>query len=144
MKLWFEKLWGWNGKKLTDILTNDLIFTFFQLCLPFTRTHKMQISICEEMAVAQKASNRISPQARMERLLGVPEGHHIAVLSMRFTRRPICRIGTEASHYRWWCHNATDSRTSQTWLYILPKYGLRWCLFVPSAMSGKLAPITIY
>lgn len=74
----------------------------------------------------------------MERLLGMLERHHPIVLPMRLTRRPISWIGTKASHYCRWRHYATDSRTSQTWLYILPKYGLRWCLFVPSSMSGKL------
>lgn len=99
-----------------------------------------QIFICEEMAFTQKTSNRISPQARMEGLLGLFKGYHLAVLSMRFARRTIRWIGTETSHYCWWCYYATDSRTSQTWLHILPKYGLWGCLFVSSSLSGECIP----
>lgn len=89
------------------------------------------------MVTTQKASNWISAQTWLERLLGMSQRHHLIILSMRFTRRTVCGGSTKTSHYRRWCHHATDSRTSKTWLYLLLEHRIWGCIFIPSTVSGK-------
>lgn len=77
------------------------------------------------MAAPQKAPNRIGEEARLERILGVLEGHHFALLSVRFEGRTLSGGSSEAFNYCRWGHHATDSGTSETGLHLLSKYGLR-------------------
>lgn len=48
---------------------------------------KLQIFEREEMAVTEKASNRAGEEEGLERLLGLPEGDHAPLLSLRIPRK---------------------------------------------------------
>lgn len=125
-------------EKVPIIFTKYFFFHFQFSCLLHTHTQtRSQIFISKEMAITQEASNRISPQARMEGLLGMFERYHLIILSMRFAWRTFRWISTKASHYCWWCYYATNSWTSKTWLYILLEYGLWGRLSVSSSLSGE-------
>lgn len=51
------------------------------------RMFESQISKREEMAVAKEASDRASEEEGLERLLGLPEGDHASLLSLRIPRK---------------------------------------------------------
>lgn len=46
-----------------------------------------QISKREEMAVTKEAPDRASEEEGLERLLGLPEGDHASLLSLRIPRK---------------------------------------------------------
>lgn len=75
------------------------------------------------MAFAKKAPNRAGQEKRLERILGLSQGYHITLLSVRFQRRPKRRGGTETSDYCRRGDYATHPRTSQERLYFLLEYG---------------------
>lgn len=64
------------------------------------------------MASPQEAPDRARSQAGMERLLGLPEGHHSVVLPLRLEGRPLRGSRTEAPHHSGWSHHAADTGTS--------------------------------
>lgn len=51
------------------------------------RMFKSQISKREEMAVTKEAPDRASEEEGLERLLGLPEGDHASLLSLRIPRK---------------------------------------------------------
>lgn len=89
------------------------------------------------MAAAQEAPDRVGAEARLERLLGVLEGHHPVILSMRFKGRKVCGGCTKAPHHRRWCNHAAYPRASEEGLHLLFEYCLRGRLLVPGTVSGK-------
>lgn len=89
------------------------------------------------MVTTQEAPDRAGKKAGLEGLLGVPEGHHAALLSVRFPGGPECGGGAQALDYRGWCNYATDTGASQARLHLLSEYGVRRCLSLPGALSGE-------
>jgi len=89
------------------------------------------------MVTTQEASNRAGSQTWLEGILGVPEGYHPALLSLRFARGSQRRGGAQAFNYRRRGNYAADTGASETRLYILSEYRIRWCLFVPGTLSGE-------
>jgi len=85
----------------------------------------LQLSIGKEMVTTQKASNRAGSQTWLEGLLGVPEGHHIALLSLRFEGGSQCGGGAQAFNYCRRSNYAADTGASETRLYILSEYRIR-------------------
>lgn len=51
------------------------------------RMFESQISKREEMAVTKEAPDRASEEEGLERLLGLPEGDHASLLSLRIPRK---------------------------------------------------------
>lgn len=51
------------------------------------RMFQSQISKREEMAVTKEAPDRASEEEGLERLLGLPEGDHASLLSLRIPRK---------------------------------------------------------
>lgn len=51
------------------------------------RMFELQISKREEMAVTKEAPDRASEEEGLERLLGLPEGDHASLLSLRIPRK---------------------------------------------------------
>lgn len=95
-----------------------------------------QFSVGQEMGAAQETPDRAGQGTRLEGLLGVPEGHHTAVLSVRLARGPFRRLGAQASDYRGRCYNAAHTRASATRLYFLSEHRIRRCVSVPGTVSG--------
>lgn len=74
----------------------------------------------------------------MARLLGLPQGHDAALLSVRFTRGTPRRGRTEAPHHRRRCHHATHTGTPAAWLYLLSEHGIRRRLSLPGTVPYHL------
>lgn len=51
------------------------------------RMFESQISKREEMAITKEAPDRASEEEGLERLLGLPEGDHASLLSLRIPRK---------------------------------------------------------
>jgi len=97
----------------------------------------LQLPIGKEMVTTQEAPDRAGQKEGLEGLLGVPEGHHAALLSVRLPGGQECGGGAQALDYRGWCNYATDTRASQARLHLLSEHGVRRCLSLPGALSGE-------
>lgn len=95
-----------------------------------------QVFECEEMAASQETSDRVGPETRLERLLGVSQRYHATILSMRLTRRALCGGSAQAPHHCGWSHYAAHTRTPQTRSHILPEHCVRRCIFIPSTVPS--------
>lgn len=79
----------------------------------------------------------VGQEARLERLLGVPERHDFTFLSLWVQRRSKCGSHTSASHYRRRIHYAEHSRASKERLHFLLIDGLWRCLSLPGNCEGR-------
>lgn len=96
-----------------------------------------QISKREEMAVAKEASDRASEEEGLERLLGLPEGDHASLLSLRIPRKQNHGGGAQAFDHSRWRDNATDPGTSEERLHILLEHRFRRCLFISGTFVAE-------
>jgi hypothetical protein len=94
-----------------------------------------QVSQCEKVAAPQEAPDRVGAEARLEGLLGVPKGHHAALLPVRLARRTLGGGGAQAPHHRRRRHHAAHPRAPQARPHFLPLDRLRGRLSLPGEMS---------
>lgn len=90
------------------------------------------------MVAAEEAPDRVGTQARLEGLLGVPEGHHAPLLPVRLEGGPFRRGSAKAFNHCRRSNHATHSGASQARLHLLPEHGIRRRLPVPGTMSGEM------
>lgn len=72
-----------------------------------------QIPLREKVVAAEEASNRVGTETRLEGILGVLEGHHSALLPLRFTRGPVGGGGAKAFNHCRRRDHAAHSRASE-------------------------------
>jgi hypothetical protein len=94
-----------------------------------------QVSQCEKVAAPQEAPDRVGAEARLEGLLGVPKGHHAALLPVRLARGTLGGGGAQAPHHRRRRHHAAHPRAPQARPHFLPLDRLRGRLSLPGEMS---------
>ena len=61
------------------------------------------------MAAAEEAPDRAGEEARLEGLLGLPEGHDAPLLPVRLEGRAQRRSSTQAPDHRRWSHHAAHT-----------------------------------
>lgn len=90
-----------------------------------------QIPQREEVVAAQEASDRAGQEERLERLLGLSQGHHAPLLPLRLPGEPCHGGGTKTPDHRRRRDHAAHPRAPEEGLHILPQHRVRGRVSIP-------------